>query len=344
MGKKWVLITAFISGSILFLLLPILSSPDFSTDFSFLNVGPFQQDFLTYLLILLFFYVHYYFIIPRWYFTRKWVVYAISLIVCYSIIQLVPDLLIEVHIPLPGMPPEMMQKGGPPNHFPWMMKQHFVLFFTVVLFSVMLRIYSRWKEIEREKSEIELRYLKAQINPHFLFNTLNVIYASSIEEKARKTTNQLQLLSDMLRYVLTDSHKEMVTVQDEMKYIRSYISLQDERNAIHTEATIDISDDYERAAIPPLLLIPLIENAYKYGINPAEKSGIRMFIAVADDQIICKVENTITNIQHHTDTQHGIGLSNTLQRLNHLFPGRYLYKVSRTEKMYSVELQFPVRK
>lgn len=344
MGKKWVLITTFISGSILFLLLPVLSSPDFSTDFSFINVKPFQQDFLTYLLIVLFFYAHYYFIIPKWYFARKWLAYAVSLIVCYAVVQFVPSLLIDARSYLHPLPPGMMNPGDHPNFMPWLMEQHFVVFFTVVLFSVMLRIYSRWKEIEQEKSEMELRYLKAQINPHFLFNTLNVIYASSIEEKARKTTNQVQLLSDMLRYVLTDSHKEMVTIQDEMKYIRSYISLQDARNAIRTDATIDISETYERAAIPPLLLIPLIENAYKYGINPAEKSSIHIFISVTDDFISCKVENNIATIQHHSDTQHGIGISNTLQRLDHLFPAQYLYKVNRTEKTYCVELQFPVRK
>jgi hypothetical protein len=338
MKKNWIFFIVNLIGSIIFLLLPILSSPDFDLSFSFLNIAPFQQDFLGYLFVLFFFYAHYYWIIPRFYFSKNWMAYTLLLFLCFLVIHFVPGLIISMERPL-VMP--MMLPKGPPNKLPFFFQGHFIPFVSIGLFSLLLRIYSRWKEIEQENALNELKYLKAQINPHFLFNTLNLVYASSIEEKAKKTTHQLQLLSDMLRYVLNESHVEFVQIKEEIKYLKAYIELQESRNNIQVDVLVSISNASENNKIPTLVLLPFIENAFKYGVNPEETTNISIHIHTNAESLRLTVKNTVVATSNR-EPQHGIGIKNTHKRLTHLFPENFQLSFGQVGSVYSVDLEIPL--
>lgn len=338
MKKRWIFLIVNLIGSIIFLLLPILSSPDFDLSFGFLNIAPFQLDFLGYLLVLLFFYLHYYWIIPKFYFSKNWMAYSLLLFLCFLVVHFVPEFVISMEQP-PHMP--MMFPQGPPNKLPFFFQGHFIPFISIGLFSLLLRIYSRWKEIEQENALNELKYLKAQINPHFLFNTLNLIYASSIEEKAKKTTHQLQLLSDMLRYVLNESHVEFIQINEEIKYLKAYIELQESRNNIQTDLFVSISNASENNKIPTLILIPFIENAFKYGVSPEEKSNISIHLRTDAETLRLSVKNTVVATANR-EQQHGIGINNTYKRLTHLFPENFRLSFGQVDSVYSVDLEIPL--
>ena len=148
-------------------------------------------------------------------------------------------------------------------------------------------VYQWWKQkndiviLEKEKSTAELNSLKQQINPHFLFNTLNSLYALGIEEKSKKTADGIAKLGTLMRYNLNDAQKELIPLSKEINYIKEYIELQELRLTNNNKLTINILesgiDDYQ---IAPLLLIPFIENAFKYGVSATEKTKIDLKIKI----------------------------------------------------------------
>ena len=179
------------------------------------------------------------------------------------------------------------------------------------------------KRAESAKTEAELRNLRNQINPHFLLNTLNNIYALIAFDtaKAQEATHEL---SNMLRHILYDNQRPYVSLTDEMKFTRSYIDLMKIRLAANVEVKVDIQvPDNDDIKIAPLIFISLIENAFKHGISPVDKSFIHINIK-ADER---KIECCIVNSNHPKSTQdrsgHGIGLHQVEQRLNLSYKGKY---------------------
>jgi hypothetical protein len=316
------------------MLLPILSSPDFHRGIELFKIPPFQHDLIGYALVLLFFYVHYYILIPRLYFTKKHLKYVISIVLAGICIVWLPRLIVPQTMMMGPMPPP-----GAPTMPPFF-QNHLVPFISILFFSLLLRIYSRWKEIEQENQRYELSQLKHQINPHFLFNTLNVIYASSIEEKAKNTTRQVELLSDMLRYVLTENPTEYVTVQQELTYLKAYIELQENRCGMKIDFQISYEEDAMQKEIPSLLFIPFIENAFAYGVSPEEAIQISIHLFCAKNSISLWVKNKIVQVQNAT-IQHGIGITNTQKRLQLLFADNYTFDHGPQNEFYIVKLEIP---
>lgn len=179
------------------------------------------------------------------------------------------------------------------------------------------------KRAESAKTEAELRNLRNQINPHFLLNTLNNIYALIAFDtvKAQQATHEL---SNMLRHILYDNQRPYVSLTDEMKFTRSYIDLMKIRLSSNVDVKVNIqvpqSDDIK---IAPLIFISLIENAFKHGISPVEDSFIHISISADSSKITCFIENS----NHPKDTTdrsgHGIGLHQVEQRLNLSYKGMY---------------------
>lgn len=328
--------------------LPMISSPDFSWDFSFFRIRPFQQEFLVYSLLLAFFYGNYYVFVPRFYFHKKWLLFLLAIAGGYALVRFVPEIVLgddcspgfEPGPPgfRPPPPPDAMGKG------PYFFGHYSFQFLVVALFSLLLRISSRWRLMEQEKTAMELRYLRAQINPHFLFNTLNVIYASSIQEKAKKTAASLIQLSDMLRHVLNESQKEYIPLEQELVYIRAYIALQEQRCGKGTELSVRIEDNSDSWQIPPLLLIPFIENAFKYGVSPEEPSRITIHISLKDDRLTLETRNDKIRRQNVLSEQSGIGVRNTIDRLNRLFQDTYSLTLRETDRFFHVVLILPLKR
>ncbi|MDP4292085.1 MAG: sensor histidine kinase, partial [Bacteroidota bacterium] len=191
----------------------------------------------------------------------------------------------------------------------------------------------------REKTQHELTALKAQINPHFLFNNLNTIY-SLASQKDERTKDVILQLSDFLRYVLYDTTNESIPLEKEVETIKKYVDLQKERiNPMVTQVDLTTEGDFSNRNIAPLLLLPLAENCFKHGIGKSQ-GKIQIFIGIREKQLIFTTENTIAKRERSDeDTSGGIGIRNLKERLNLLYPDRFSLHFEEAEGIFRVELK-----
>lgn len=203
--------------------------------------------------------------------------------------------------------------------------------FTVGI-SVILRIIGRWnqlekarREAEKQRTEAELKNLRNQLNPHFLLNTLNNIYAL-IAFDSGKAQRAVQELSKLLRYMLYDNQQTYVSLGKEAEFIYNYIELMRIRLSANVtlETHLDIHDS--RTRITPLIFISLIENAFKHGISPTEPSRISISLCEEDQKVICEIVNTNFPKNNQDKSGSGIGLTQVYKRLELLYKGRYTWE------------------
>jgi sensor histidine kinase YesM len=198
----------------------------------------------------------------------------------------------------------------------------------------------QWKRTRKEKLQAELSYLKAQINPHFLFNTLNSIYALAID-KSDHTATAVVKLSGMMRYVLSEAHRDLVSLQKELEYISGYIELQRLRLDDSVQLHFAITGEVRDLRIAPLILIPFVENAFKYGVNPEEDSNISIGIDITGDELHLSVLNHKVTVQPAEES--GLGISNTRHRLSLLYPGQHDLHISDTPESFFVSLNMKLQ-
>jgi Putative regulator of cell autolysis len=203
------------------------------------------------------------------------------------------------------------------------------LIFTIGL-SAAIRMSARWgqaeaarREAEKSRTEAELKNLRNQLNPHFLLNTLNNIYAL-IAFDSDKAQQAVQELSKLLRYVLYDNQQNYVPLCKEVDFIRNYIELMRIRLSGNVEVItqFDIQPD-SRTEIAPLIFISLIENAFKHGISPTELSFIHILISENKEEIRCEIRNSYHPKTNTDKSGSGIGLEQVRKRLELSYPGRY---------------------
>lgn len=235
-----------------------------------------------------------------------------------------------------------------PWHFPYIWRSLMFNGFFVVISLFISTIYrnlavsqQKEKEALRLKSQVreaESNMLKSQINPHFLFNTLNNIY-SMAQLKSDQTADAVQRLSDMLRYVIYDCNQPFVKLGQEVSYISSYIELQllKEENMEHIKYNIGgVNKDL---MIAPMLLIPFIENSFKHShIEDAENSWIDIVLSTAGSVLTLKAYNGIPAKPVRKDTTGGVGLENVRKRLNLIYPGRHQLIITKDLDSFKVDL------
>ena len=335
-----------ITGCIAFLSLPVLLSPDVSWNFRFIQLAPFQADFLSYTLILLFFYLHYFFLLPDLYFRKKYIYYLLAVVTSYAIIAFMPDGLIPgayPHILPPAKDPFTGNNFPGPGrrlpHFPSIPRLvHLFQFLIVLILSALIRINNRLRQAEKEKVNAELSYLKAQINPHFLFNTLNSIYALALQENADGTAGAVVKLSGMMRYVISEAHHDYVSLAKEIGYIADYIELQKLRLGNTVQVIYRVNGNPNGLTIAPLLLISFIENAFKHGVNPEQDCGITIEIDINAGMLQLLVSNAKVSTVHKEKGENNIGLENTRNRLQLLYPSRHELMIKENETAFTVML------
>ncbi len=196
----------------------------------------------------------------------------------------------------------------------------------------------RLQTLENEQLSTELKLLRAQINPHFLFNTLNSLYTLSLK-KSDQTPNAILQLSNMMRYVTTEAHQDFVSLEKELLYLRNFISLQELRLPKNMTVNFQFSGQSERTQIAPLLLIPFVENAFKYGVSSRENATIDISVKHNENELFLNVENQKFQSQNENKDKSGIGLDNTKQRLTLVYPNRYSLTINDLENKYEVELK-----
>ncbi len=192
------------------------------------------------------------------------------------------------------------------------------------------------KALENANLNAEVSFLKSQINPHFLFNTLNGIY-SLANARSPHTEEAILKLSQMLRYVLYDSSTEKIELSKDIAYISNFIHLQRLRLAQKVKINYEVRGNIEGLFIAPLLLITFIENAFKHGVSYIYPSTIAIEISVFDETLTLVASNTV--FENNKFDTGGIGLKNARRRLELLYPDKYLLDIVRNNRLYVVNLK-----
>lgn len=188
----------------------------------------------------------------------------------------------------------------------------------------------------------ELANLRAQINPHFLFNALNSLYATALKENSEKTADGIQKLGDMMRFMLQENNHDQIPLDKEIEYLRNYIQIQrlriDETQGI--DIRVNIQEPNRAVYIAPMMLTPFVENAFKHGISLRYPSWIYITLTMDDSRLYFKVHNSrqakATNDPE--ETQSGVGLDNVRKRLELIYPQKYELSIQRSEQDYFVSL------
>lgn len=276
------------------------------------------------------FYINYLVLVPKYFFRNcigRFLVLNILLITCMEWgLHYMPVL-------FPAPPPAILPDAMPvpPLPFRWFMAgRHWVMLAFVIGLSTAIRVSFRWRQTEkrlvqaeREKTEAELKNLKIQLNPHFLLNTLNNIYAL-IALDGTRAQEAVQELGKMLRYVLYDNQSLKVALTKELDFIDNYISLMRIRLPKSVEVSVKLDAGKRTLQISPLIFISLIENAFKHGVSPTEPSFISISICGhTDGRITCETMNSNFPKTKADKSGSGIGLVQVQRRLELAYPDNY---------------------
>ena len=324
------------------LLFPLIFSPPSPSGFDRSLNNNSTEITINFLLLIGFYYFNYYLLIPRYYLKKKTATYIFSVIgslVTYSLISNI--FAYTSHI----------QRINEFNHKPPQFGPS-ILFFVVILFvSLGLRINFEWKRSEEEKNKIEkeklnaeLSYLKAQVNPHFLFNTLNIIYTLATT-RSDQTAEAVMKLSKLMRYVIIDVQAPFVPIEKEIGYIENFIELHRLRLAKNNQINFLVSGIQDGLQISPFLLIPFVENAIKHGTSTIEPMiiDISLALALSNNELQFSVKNDKLNVNPQNYDSTGVGNENTRKRLEMIYKKNHTLHITETDKTYEVKLNIVLK-
>ncbi|PSR52037.1 hypothetical protein AHMF7605_00135 [Adhaeribacter arboris] len=360
-----------ILGWFLFFSLPVFFLNQRSETEQFWSVIKTTPYWFFYGCYIFLFYFHTLVLLPRLFFKKKYFTYtAILLLLLLGFYFLRPfDRLIS------GVSrgTEISRRPGPPDRssFPFLERQipppfppgngrnlpprnlnvrlditSIFLFIMILALSMAVEIGRQWRttqqralRAEADKVKAELSFLKAQINPHFLFNILNNIYSLAVTQN-EKTAEAILTLSNLLRYITDEATADFVDLKREIASIQDYLALQQLRLSKKVQLNFSVEGNLENKRIAPLVLIPFIENVFKFGISNRGESKITIQVQVEDRAIRFYCQNPIFSQKTNLERT-GIGLSNTRERLLHLYPGNHTLTIRTENGYYSVWLTLP---
>lgn len=241
----------------------------------------------------------------------------------------------------PPMRSDNMNKRRNNRYFPG----REAIFLLVLAVGLSISLLQQWLKVEQTKEEIEkemlrteLSFLKTQINPHFFFNTLNNIYSLAITG-SDKTASAILKLSAIMRYILTETKYDWVPIQSEIDFLNDYIELQKVRLTDNVALNVNINGNITNQKVAPLLFIPFVENAFKYGVSTVENSFIHINLNVKENSIVFSVENSIAANAGNTLTETtGIGIKNVERRLALLYPDMHKLTIEKEKNTFRVTL------
>ena len=302
-----------------------------------------QPDGICDILIdMLLVYVNLYILMPVFYAKQKHFWYFSALLLVLLVGGLITRFL-WWRFWLPREPVTYRSGGERANYWIWVRIitdsfSHFPVLAVTVLIKMMFDANAREKklrEIEKEKFTAEMGLLKAQINPHFFFNTLNSLYSLTLAG-SKKSAEMVLRLSDLMRYMLYEASANAVWLKDEIAYLENYIIIEQMRFADRLDLSFQCSGDTSGKSISPLLLLPFIENAFKHGIQ--DSSGwITIDLKVDGNFLYLKVGNSYN--PSIKGKEPGLGLANVKRRLELAYPGKYELNIRQSGDIYSVDLK-----
>lgn len=293
------------------------------------------------------FYVNAYVLVPGLYLKKKYALYTLLILLLFTAVFFLKpyDQLAHLQQRPPGgegFPPFAegpRMRGRPEVHLDIV---SIVLFICVWSVSTVLQVLRQWRLTERralaaeaEKVQAELSFLKAQVNPHFLFNTLNNIYALAIS-RSEQTPEAILKLSRMLRYITDDAGSDLVPLQSEVDCVNNYIELQKLRLSSKAEVRFEVKGDTAGKQIAPLLFMTFVENAFKYGISSHQPCFIHIEIITGEERILFLCRNRL--LAKEETERAGIGMGNAVKRLDYLYPGKHSLDINTEDGNFSVSL------
>ena len=268
---------------LIFLALPFLITPNHKPEFGN-RIGDYLivRKIVTNFFLLLFCFANYYFIIPKLYFNKKYLQFIIALIISL-ILCLLPDFILN-------------NFTTSKHNLTYLVNAQITLFLFISIFFITysIKISQQLSEIQMGVKNAQLSFLKAQINPHFLFNTLNSIYSLAVK-KSDQTPNAIVKLSNMMRYSVTEVENEFVTLEKEIQFLANYIALQKIRLGNTCEIDFKFKNDIPNEIIIPLVFIPFVENAFKYGVSSDENAKIELKIINSNGKLNFEIKNKPSN-------------------------------------------------
>ena len=325
------------------------------------------------------FYFNYYLLIDKYLFRRKriWLYFIINLFFVVSFLFLIfgvhylcypPLMPSAVDDVMPPRPPELTEKGWIMMGLHSLFSRDFLMMVLSICISIALKLSEKWLKWEQyeqkmavERKEIELKNLKNQLNPHFLFNALNSIYSLTLSQPDN-AGNAVLKLSSILRYMLYETDRKNVSLSEEMNVIENYLGLQKLRLTDKTRLSFERTGVADHYRIAPLLLVPLIENAFKYGVDSSEESFIDINITIEEGRLSMTIRNKIvrqginkivggksgsrqeTKSEGQGYRQGGIGIKNIRRRLELLYPSSHTLKAEEQNGEFFVYLSLPLGK
>ncbi|MEM9834962.1 MAG: histidine kinase [Bacteroidota bacterium] len=317
--------------------MPVVFPPALPATVSLPPTEVFQRLFyLGFLPIIAFFYLNYYVLIPRFWQrynhgTYVLVVALIGLIfhTCFSYAReyFLQDYILETTLASPSFRSYGM----------------LFLFFTAWLASSGLWLFrerrrsvEQLRESEHRRVEMELHQLKGQLNPHFLFNTLNGLYGLALSQDPR-TPKAILKLAGLLDYVLSDLPQEFVPLQRDVDHLRHFIELNRLRLTDKTQLDVDFTGDFSTVSIAPVLMLPFVENAFKYGVSSSVPNTITISVSLVENTLSFQCQNQVFPTRQKAKT-HGIGIDNTRQRLALLYPDQHQLQIKETPNIFIIDL------
>lgn len=193
--------------------------------------------------------------------------------------------------------------------------------------------------LAKENSNAELQLLKAQVHPHFLFNTLNNIYSFSLNQSPQAGT-LVKKLSGMLDYMIHECEEKVVPLEKEIRLIEDYMGLEKVRYGKRLDMQVEIHGEFENRFIAPLLMIPFVENSFKHGTSQMlQHPWIKLEITTVSNQLFLKLSNSKPSLAQANKQNKGIGLLNVKKRLQLLYPGKHQLDITSTDEMFTVNMQ-----
>ncbi len=350
MKKKYIPILIHIAGWLAFMLLPslIISLPylfsnrlpdDITPPPSDVQLSPFIP-LLAITLIIGPFYLNRYYLLPKLYYNGKRFLYFIISIAFMLLAVYLPQYIQRNFGPPNSVFSELMKKRPFDAMFTFFSMLQFMVvwFFSSIVYLAYRNrlIAANNEEMKVQRLDAEVLYLKAQINPHFLFNTLNNIYALSICN-TELAPEAILKLSSIMRYVTQDAQAEKVLLEQELDYLSDYIALEEMRSNQKLDVVFNRPYGTTHTRIAPLLLINFIENAFKHGVSNHIDCFVHVTITLTGTLLQMEVSNKkMMTALHHTTNR---GIANTLRRLQLQYPGKHIYKVDDRDGHYHVILQ-----
>jgi hypothetical protein len=325
------------------------------------------KSIFTVLIQVIVFYLNFYFLLPRYFENKKHLQYSLfafaTLVISVALFYIFDKISLDMEYrramaenDFSRLPRELRGHGRNLHPGPWAAPWKFTFiwrsllfngFFVVIALFISTIYHNLLINQKKEKESLKLlsqvkdaesKMLKSQINPHFLFNTLNNIY-SMAQMKSDQTADAVHRLSDMLRYVIYDCNQPYVKLGQEINYIKSYIELQLLKDERMENIKYNLDEINENLMIAPMLLIPFIENSFKHSnIEDTSHSWIEIELKTENSRLQLKVRNSLSSGRVSKDSTGGVGLGNVQKRLDILYPGRHQLVIEQTLREYMVEL------